>query len=103
MHFNEISGAVVDASMKVHTALGSGLLESVYQACLVHELSFRTAAQLPLPVNYDGFRIDLGFRLRGFQGFLNNSRLLCPQFPLWLAPGPPSQNRLPSCCDFIQS
>lgn len=47
MHYYEISGAVVDASMKVHTALGPGLLENVYQACLVHELNrrgFRTAA-----------------------------------------------------------
>ena len=32
LHFNEISGAVVDAAMKVHTALGPGLLESVYEA-----------------------------------------------------------------------
>jgi GxxExxY protein len=66
VHFNEISGAVVDAAMKVHTALGPGLLENVYQACLVHELNkrgFRTAAQLPLPVNYEGVSIDLGFRL----------------------------------------
>ena len=66
MHFNEISGAVVDSAMKVHTALGPGLLESVYLACLVHELNqrgFRTAVQLPLPVIYDGVRLDLGFRL----------------------------------------
>jgi GxxExxY protein len=66
MHFNEISGAVVDSAMQVHTALGPGLLESVYQACLVHELrkrGFRAATQLPLPVNYDGERIDLGFRI----------------------------------------
>jgi GxxExxY protein len=66
MHFNEISGAVVDSAMKVHSALGPGLLESVYLACLVHELDqrgFRTAVQLPLPVIYDGVRLDLGFRL----------------------------------------
>lgn len=66
MHFNEISGAVVDSAMKVHTALGPGLLEGVYEACLVHELKkrgFRTASQPPLPVNYDGERIDLGFRV----------------------------------------
>jgi len=66
MHFNEISGAVVDSAMKVHSALGPGLLESVYLACLVHELNqrgFRTAVQLPLPVFYDGVRLDLGFRL----------------------------------------
>ena len=66
MHLNEISGAVVDSAMKVHSALGPGLLESVYLACLVHELNqrgFRTAVQLPLPVIYDGVRLDLGFRL----------------------------------------
>jgi GxxExxY protein len=66
MHFNQISGAVVDSAMKVHSALGPGLLESVYVACLVHELNergFRTAVQVPLPVIYDGVRLDLGFRL----------------------------------------
>jgi GxxExxY protein len=66
MHFNEISGALVDSAMKVHTALGPGLLESVYAACLVHELrkrGFQAARQLPLPVNYDGERMDLGFRI----------------------------------------
>jgi GxxExxY protein len=54
MHFNQISGAAVDSAMKVHSALGLGLLESVYVACLVHELNqrgFRTAVQVPLPVN----------------------------------------------------
>jgi len=66
MHFNHVSGAVVDSAMKVHTALGPGLLESVYVACLVHELNqkgLRTAVQVPLPVIYDGVRLDLGFRL----------------------------------------
>lgn len=66
MHFNEISGAVVDSGMKVHSALGPGLLDSVYEACLAYELNqrgFRTASQLPLPVIYRGVRIDLGFRL----------------------------------------
>jgi GxxExxY protein len=66
MHFNEISGTVVDAAMKVHSALGPGLLESVYEVCLAHELNkrgFRMASQLPLLVNYDGEKIDLGFRV----------------------------------------
>jgi GxxExxY protein len=66
MHFNQISGAVVDSAMKVHSSLGPGLLESVYVACLVHELNqrgYRTAVQVPLPVIYDGVRLDLGFRL----------------------------------------
>jgi GxxExxY protein len=66
MHCNEIRGAVVDSAIRVHMALGPGLLESVYEACRVHELrkrGIRTASQLPLPVNYDGERIDLGFRI----------------------------------------
>lgn len=66
IHFNQISGAVVDSAMQVRSELGPGLLESVYLACLVHELhqrGFRTAVQVPLPVIYDGVRIDLGFRL----------------------------------------
>ena len=66
MRLNQISGAIVDSAMKVHSALGPGLLESVYLACLVHELNrrgFHTAVQVPLPVIYDGVRLDLGFRL----------------------------------------
>lgn len=66
MDINEISGAVVDAAMKVHTALGPGLLESTYEACLVHELRKRgvkLAAQVPLHVTYDGVRIDVGYRI----------------------------------------
>src|SRR5882672_5788041 len=66
MLINEVSGHVVDAAIKVHSALGPGLLENVYEACLVHELNtrgLRTASQLPLPVNYRDVRIDLGFRV----------------------------------------
>ena len=63
---NVISGEVVDAAIKVHTALGPGLLESAYEACLKHELSKRgleVKAQVVLPVEYDGVRIELGYRL----------------------------------------
>ncbi|MGD9722501.1 MAG: GxxExxY protein [Pirellulales bacterium] len=66
MDVNEISGHVVDAAMKVHTALGPGLLESAYEACLLHELrkrGLRVAAQSPLPICYDGLAIDVGYRL----------------------------------------
>src|SRR5258708_21058987 len=66
MHFNEVSGEVVDAAMKVHSRLGAGLLDTVYEVCLAYELNqrgFRSASQLPLPVVYRGVRIDLGFRL----------------------------------------
>lgn len=60
------SGRVVDAAMKVHAALGPGLLESAYEACLAHELRSRglhVATQVPLPVVYAGTRIDVGFRV----------------------------------------
>ena len=63
---NEISGAVVDAAMKIHSALGPGLLESAYAACLKHELikrGLRVASEVPLPVVYDGVRLDAGYRL----------------------------------------
>jgi GxxExxY protein len=63
---NEISGAVVDAALKIHSALGPGLLESAYAACLKHELikrGLRVSCEVPLPVVYDGVRLDAGYRL----------------------------------------
>ena len=52
--------------MKVHTALGPGLLESTYAACLQHELrkaGFHSESQVGLPVVYDGVKLDLGYRI----------------------------------------
>ena len=52
--------------MKVHSALGPGLLESTYQACLQHELAkagIHSESQLPLPVIYEGVRLDVGYRI----------------------------------------
>ena len=66
MEKNEISGAVVDAAMKIHSALGPGLLESAYAACLKHELvkrGLKVACEVPLPVVYDDVRLDAGFCL----------------------------------------
>lgn len=63
---NTISGQVVDAAMKVHTALGPGLLENAYEACHKHELQkrgLRVEPQVALPVIYDGVQVDLGYRL----------------------------------------
>ena len=63
---NEIGEAVLGAAMKVHSAVGPGLLESVYETCLTHELrkqGFDVQRQVALPVEYDGQRIDTGFRL----------------------------------------
>ena len=66
MEINEISGAVVEAAMKVHTLLGPGLLEHTYQHCLAHELRKRgldARTEVYLPVLYDGELLDIGFRL----------------------------------------
>ena len=52
--------------MKVHTALGPGLLESAYEKCLLFELhrrDIRAEAQVELPIHYDGIVIDAGYRL----------------------------------------
>ncbi|HKV80119.1 MAG TPA: GxxExxY protein [Candidatus Sulfotelmatobacter sp.] len=63
---NEITGAVVNSAMKVHSVLGPGLLESVYQACLAHELrsrGFNVAVEVPLPVVYEGQKLEVGYRI----------------------------------------
>ena len=61
-----VARAVVDAAFQVHTALGPGLLESVYEQCLVYELearAIRLGRQVGLPVTYRNHRIDAGFRM----------------------------------------
>jgi GxxExxY protein len=57
---------VIGACIEVHRALGPGLLESVYETCLAHELSLRGirhARQVPVPVVYRGLPLDCGFRM----------------------------------------
>ncbi len=61
-----LTGRIIEAAMRVHSALGPGLLESAYEACLVYELrkaGFRVEAQVPLPVVYEDVRLDAGYRL----------------------------------------
>jgi GxxExxY protein len=61
-----IAKEILDASFQVHTALGPGLLESVYEACLLHELGLRNInvkSQIILPVLYKGIKVDSGYRL----------------------------------------
>lgn len=63
---NEIATAVVDAAFKIHTTLGPGLFESVYEATLEYELQkrgLRVEHQIRLPVVYEQVRIALGFRV----------------------------------------
>jgi GxxExxY protein len=66
MNHNKITGEIVDSAIKVHSSLGPGLLESAYEACLLHELRKRglnVQSQMVLPLVYDGVQIDTGYRL----------------------------------------
>lgn len=61
-----VGAQIVDAAYRVHCAPGPGLLESVYEICLAHELSkrgFRVERQVEVPVVYDGVRIDAALRI----------------------------------------
>jgi GxxExxY protein len=60
----ETARIIVDSTIKVHKALGPGLLESIYQKCLIYELQKRGAKigrEIAVPVVYDGFQIEVGF------------------------------------------
>lgn len=57
---------ILDCSFKVHTALGPGLLESAYEKCLAHELALqglRVEEQKPMPLMYEGLKLDAGYRI----------------------------------------
>ncbi len=61
-----IGKQVVDCAVKVHTALGAGLLESAYETCLAHELTkngLEVKRQVPMPVLYDNMQLDVGYRI----------------------------------------
>ena len=65
MNENEIAKEIVDAAYKIHTTLGSGLLESVYETVLAYELEKRSLSvvrQQPIPVVYEKVRLEEGFR-----------------------------------------
>ncbi len=65
-HLNVLSGQIVDAAVKIHIALGPGLLESAYEACMARELSMRNIkfrTQVAMPIEYEGVKLDAGFRL----------------------------------------
>ena len=62
----KVGKAVLDAAFKVHTALGPGLLESVYETTMSYEVrksGLNIATQVALPIIYDGQKLDAGFRL----------------------------------------
>ena len=66
MKDEEIFRKVLDNSSRVHTNLGPGLLESVYESCLFHELEkagLFVERQKSLPVHYDGDWLEAGYRI----------------------------------------
>ena len=66
MELNEITGQIIDAGMKVHSALGPGLLESAYETCLLFELHKRgliAQSQVELPLVYEDVKLDAGYRI----------------------------------------
>src|SRR3990167_4318205 len=61
-----LTGKIIGAAIEVHRALGPGLLESAYEACLIYELRLRrlkVESQKPLPVFYKDVMLDCGYRL----------------------------------------
>jgi GxxExxY protein len=65
LELEQIATEVVDSTFKVHSTLGPGLLESVYELCLAHELGKRGLkfqSQVAFPIIYDGLRLDAGLR-----------------------------------------
>jgi GxxExxY protein len=63
---NEIGDAIIASAMKVHTALGPGLLESAYEMCLKYELEKQglpVRRQVFIPIRYENLTIDNGYRV----------------------------------------
>ncbi len=61
-----IGKEIVNAALKVHKALGPGLLEKIYEVCMAHELrklGFDVKRQIDIPIIYDGIQFDEGLRL----------------------------------------
>ncbi len=63
---NELSGVIIGCAMRVHTALGPGLLESAYEECLYYELGktgLNVGKQIYLPLIYESVQLESGYRL----------------------------------------
>ncbi len=64
--YKDLTGKIVDCAVKVHKQLGPGLLESAYEECLYQELmecGISTIKQVPMPLIYNGRKLELGYRL----------------------------------------
>ena len=65
MRATDLTSEIIGAAINVHRQLGPGLLESAYEACLAYELQkigLPVERQKPVPVVYDGVKLDCGFR-----------------------------------------
>ena len=63
---NELSKIILDAAFRVHSALGPGLLESAYEACLAYDLrseGLNVLTQVPVPLIYREIKLEIGYRL----------------------------------------
>jgi GxxExxY protein len=63
---NEIGNAIVGAAIKIHSAVGPGLLESAYETCLLYELEKQghlVRRQMSIPICYEDLTIDNGYRV----------------------------------------
>jgi len=66
LQLNEISGEIVDAALRVHSAFGPGLLESPYRDCLAYELRARgltAETEVPVPIVYREFHVKVAYRI----------------------------------------
>ncbi len=63
---NEVTGRIIEFSIRVHKTLGPGMLEGAYEICLGHELvrnGFKVERQKKLPITYEGIQLDAGYRV----------------------------------------
>jgi GxxExxY protein len=66
LDINRLTGQVIGSAIEVHKSLGPGLLESIYEECLCHELSTQKILferQKELPVEYKGIKLSCGYRI----------------------------------------
>jgi GxxExxY protein len=66
MEFDHITHEILDSAYKVHTALGPGLLESAYKACLAYELrkkGLKVVEEKPVPIIYEEVKLECGYRM----------------------------------------
>jgi len=106
MHENEISGIIVDCAFHIHTRLGPGLLESVFEAVLKYELLKRgltVVTQQPMPVVWENVKLEIGFRAehgrwrksRHRDKIRRGGRTCSPEAASYISPAYGSETRAP--------